>query len=393
MSSKRSVSSRRTSDQISAATVSSSRRGSGAANITTLPSATTGLRPAAPDRAPPAAASPAGSGGGAGGRLDEARVEVALGQLVVEPHAVASRSPPQRQQRVLARPSARPPPPRRVAQRQPELPSPRAAGRVRPAPAADPPSTRGTGSARTRTATTRAPPPRRSIDTGARRTRCRTRARTRAGATTSAGVRAKKSGRVSAASGANTPARPNSASHSSRCQRCTGSLTPATSAPRRQTSSISGREYAYSSNSCASSRPAAPAGGRSRCAPSLRVFAQVPAHRRQIARRQAPGRGTAPAARPRSRRGRRCAPPASLRGDVTQEAAQEARLDVGGDAQPPGQRLLDDALDERIRHHQATASNSVGCVAATFSASASSSASRRFEYASRITAYGACLNQ
>ena len=44
MSSKRSVASRRTSDQISAATVSSSRRGSGAPNITTLPSASAASR-------------------------------------------------------------------------------------------------------------------------------------------------------------------------------------------------------------------------------------------------------------------------------------------------------------------------------------------------------------
>ena len=177
------------------------------------------------------------------------------------------------------------------------------------------------------------------------------------GRNTSAGVRAKKSGRVSAASGANTPARPNSASHSSRCQRCTGSLTPATSAPRRQTSSISGREYAYSSNSCA----IADASCARRLSSGLpvvvvavgRVFAQVTAYRRQIARRQARGLmeqrqqlALDRVAVDDAQRRRRCAR------DVAQEAAQEARLDVGGDAQPARQRLLDDALDERIRHHQ-----------------------------------------
>ncbi len=56
------------------------------------------------------------------------------------------------------------------------------------------------------------------------------------------GVRSKKSGRVAVSGPDSAPARPNSASHSSRCHRCRGSSHPAIRPPFFQAASISGRE-------------------------------------------------------------------------------------------------------------------------------------------------------
>ena len=219
--------------------------------------------------------------------------------------------------------------------------------------AARPPTARGRDSACRRTATSRAQATRRSIDRAGRRTRFRIRAPAPARRSDVGGVRSKKSGRVAVSRPASVPARPNSASHSSRCQRCSGSSHPAISAPFLQAASISGREYAYSSNSSASwAASCARRRSRARAVPVLGV--EVATHRRQLRQRQ-------PLAVVEQRQQLAFdhlaiddAQPGRARlGDLAQELLEEAVLDVGGDAAPPRQPLLDVTLDVSVRNQQA----------------------------------------